>query len=220
MDMDFRVCNYKDTLVQNPLLNQAPTSLPDFNAIQPQDIEPAIDACITHCKQIIEEVSKIKAQRSFEALIAPLEEADDALNRAFAPVSHLNAVMNSPALRQAYENCLPKISAYGTEAGQNHPLYLAYQSLSEKTQLRKLSPDQRKVVKDALLNFKLAGVNLNKSGQLRFKNIQTRLSELSNHFSNHVLDCLGTSCTRFKTSRRYSRARLSACKTGRWSFQI
>lgn len=117
-------------------------------------------------------------------LMRPLEDMEDELERLWSPLSHLHAVVNSPALRECYQACLPKLSMYQTEIGQNAALYEAINSLDKLA----LSPVQEKIVDDMLQDFVLSGVALPYQQKERFKAIQTRLSDLANQFENNVLD--------------------------------
>lgn len=121
---------------------------------------------------------------TWDNLMRPLEDLDDELERFWSPLSHLHSVINSPELRTCYQACLPKLSAYETARGHNHQLYLAIQSLD----IQQLNATQQKIINDHLLAFKLSGVTLPPEHKHRFEVIETRLSELSNQFENHVLD--------------------------------
>ena len=121
---------------------------------------------------------------TWENLMRPLEDMDDELERFWSPLSHLHSVMNSPELRECYQACLPKLSAYETTIGHNQQLYLAIQSLD----LQQLDATQQKIIDDHLLAFKLSGVTLSPEHKHRFEAIEARLSELSNKYENHVLD--------------------------------
>jgi oligopeptidase A len=121
---------------------------------------------------------------TWDNLIAPLEDMDDSLERFWSPLSHLTSVMNSPALRECYQACLPKLTAYETAIGHNQRLYEGILSIESHT----LNATQQKIIDDKKLNFKLSGIALSPENKHRFKAIETRLSELSNQFENHVLD--------------------------------
>lgn len=111
---------------QNPLLSDY--RLPPFDAIEAEHIVPAIEARIAACKQAIETV--LAAQDySWDGLVAPLEDADDLLERSWSPVSHLNSVVSSPELREAHDACLSLLSDYGTFVGQHEGLFKAFQAL-------------------------------------------------------------------------------------------
>ncbi|GAB3110997.1 oligopeptidase A [Aestuariicella hydrocarbonica] len=172
----------------NPLLDN-PT-LPPFSAIQAEHVEPAIDSLIQQCR---ENLSAVVAQAQtqgvcWENLITPLEEQDDRLSKAWSPVGHLNAVMNSDALRDAYTSSIAKLTAYGTEVGQNKPLCEAYQALADSEQFAQLSEPQRTSVEHALRDFRLAGVDLPEAEKQTYSDLKQRLSELNTRFSNNVLD--------------------------------
>ncbi|MFC0266573.1 oligopeptidase A [Kushneria aurantia] len=169
----------------NPLLDAH--TLPPFNEITPETIEPAIDELIARNRDAIQRLVD-EGQHSWEGLAAPLEALNDQLSQAWSPVSHLNSTMNSPALREAYQACLPKLSAYATWIGQHEGLYNAFRRLAESDDYRHLDQAQRRSVDNTLRDFRLAGVDLPAEQKARFGDIQARLSTLTNTFSNNVLD--------------------------------
>jgi len=113
---------------------------------------------------------------------------DDRLNRAWSPVSHLNAVMNSDALRDAYNGCLPLLSEYATEIGQNDALFAAYREIAGSSEFVHLEPAQQRIIKNALRDFRLSGVDLPPEKKERYKSIAQELSRLTSQFQDNVLD--------------------------------
>ena len=107
----------------NPLTDLS--SLPQFSAIKPEHIQPAIEKAIQACKTKITQTLS-QGSYNWEQLIAPIEEIDDELSRTWSPVSHMNSVVSNDALREAHDACLPALSEYGTWVGQNADLYNAY----------------------------------------------------------------------------------------------
>lgn len=178
--------NASAQLQDNPLFTM--TGLPPFSKITPAHVEPAVKSTIELCRESIEQVLAQGAPYTWDSLVAPLEESDDKLNRIFSPVSHLNGVLNSEELRQAYESCLPALSEYSTWVGQNADLYQAYQQLADSAEFKQLTSVQQKVINDALRDFKLSGIALAPEQQQRYGEISKRLSELGSNFSNNVLD--------------------------------
>jgi oligopeptidase A len=172
-------------MMTNPLLSNA--SLPPFSKIEPKHVVPAITELLAQTRSVVQN-SLQQSPYTWENLVDPIENADDKLNRAWSPVSHLNSVMNSEKLRQAYEACLPKLSAYATEMGQNLQLFNAYQALKQSPHFNHLTVAQKKVINNTLRDFQLSGINLSPEKQQRYKEIVQQLSELSSHYSNHVLD--------------------------------
>ncbi|MCM2129247.1 oligopeptidase A [Larsenimonas rhizosphaerae] len=169
----------------NPLLE--PHVLPPFKSIEPEHIEPAVDTLIQENKAEIERLVE-QGDYSWDGLAQPLEALGDRLSQAWSPVSHLNATMNSTALREAYQGCLSKLSAYGTWIGQHEGLFKAYQALKDSDEFTRLSQAQQTAINHTLRDFRLAGVDLPSAEKQRFGDIQARLAELANTFSNHVLD--------------------------------
>ena len=100
----------------NPLLDLS--GLPRFTRIQPNHVEPAVDQVLNENRRRIDEIAA-ESQPSWENVVAPMEQMEHRLSRVWAPVGHLNAVMNSESLREAYNECLPKLSEYSTTVGQN-----------------------------------------------------------------------------------------------------
>ena len=170
----------------NPLLTM--DSLPPFSQIQPDQVQAAVTQAIADCKQKIEDVLAQRDPHTWDSLIAPLEEVNDRLSRIWSPVSHLNAVLNSEALRAAHDACLPLLSEFQTYVGQHEGLYQAYLTLSESDDFPLLSGAQRKEILNTLRDFRLSGIGLPTESQQRYGEIQARLSELASRFSNNVLD--------------------------------
>ncbi len=174
----------------NPLLVQSAKAhaLPVFSKIKPEHIKPAVEQAITDCKNIIEKVLNENSTYTWKNLVEPIDEVDDVLSKLWSPVSHMNSVVSSDELRAAYESCLPLLSEYGTFVGQHQALFLAYQSLRDSNEYEQLNTAQKKVIDNALRDFKLSGIALNNDDKKRYGEIVTRLSELSSTFSNNVLD--------------------------------
>ena len=172
--------------MSNPLLDTP--DLPAFDRILPDHVEPAIDRILSENRAAIAERLDQGAPFTWENFAAPMEALEDRIDRAWSPVSHLNAVVNTPELRSAYEACLPKLSDYSTDLGQNEALFAAYREVSERADFKTLSVAQRRVVENAIRDFRLAGVDLEPADKARFKALKSELSQLSTRFANNLLD--------------------------------
>ncbi|MGV6826089.1 MAG: oligopeptidase A [bacterium] len=172
----------------NPLLTQ--TGLPQFSAIKPEHIEPAIDALLAENRERIAKLLANTDKPTWHNLVEPIEEWEDRLGRAWSPVSHMNSVVSNDELRAAHNACLPKLSEYGTEMGQNKALYEAYKQVADQN--ASLDTAQQKVLSNALRDFHLSGVDLPADKQARYKEIAARLSELTSKFEEHLLDATNT----------------------------
>ena len=161
--------------------------LPIFSSITPESIKPAVENAIEQCKKEIEDVVASK-DYSYKNVVQRLEESDDRLSKMFSPVSHMNSVVSSDALREAHDGCLPLLSEYGTWVGQHEGLYNAYVALKSSDEFSGLSEEQQKVIENAIREFTLSGVALPAEKKTRFAEIQAKLSELSSNFSNNVMD--------------------------------
>ena len=172
--------------MSNPLLTF--TDLPPFSQITPAHVKPAVEQVIEECRNKIEQVLEGNTSPSWDNLVAPIEEVDDRLSRIWSPVSHMNSVVNSDELREAYESCLPLLSEYGTWVGQHKGLFEAYKAIKASDEFASLSQAQKKTITDALRDFELSGIGLPADEQHRYGEISKRMSELGSQFSNNVLD--------------------------------
>ena len=170
----------------NPLLTTA--DLPRYAAIRPEHIEPAIDRVLADNRVVLERLLAAQDTYTWDNLIQPLEELEDRLNKAWSPVNHLHSVRDSEDLRAAYNACLPKLSAYYTELGQHEGLYRAYRQIADGPEYPRLDPAQRKVIDNALRDFRLSGIALPPAQRDRYKAIMQELAQLSAKFSENVLD--------------------------------
>ncbi|KAF0808309.1 oligopeptidase A [Alcanivorax xiamenensis] len=169
----------------NPLIDYP--DLPPFSEIRPEHVKPAVEQLIADGRQRIESVLKT-GDVGYQALVAALDEEDDRLGKAFGPVGHLNAVAQNEALREAYNACLPLLSEYGTEVGQNSALFAAYQALHDSAEFATLSEAQRKDINNTLRDFRLSGVALGEEDKRRYMENAKRLSELTTQYENQLLD--------------------------------
>lgn len=185
----------------NPLLDMLEASpesgpesgqpqLPPFAHIKPQHIEPAIDQILDSNRKQLARLLELGDSEAFswDNFVQPLEEMSDRLQRAWSPVSHMNSVVNSDELREAYNKCLPKLSDYSTELGQNEKLFQAYQSIANSTSFSELDVAQQKIINNALRDFHLSGVDLEQEKKQRFKEIKQQLSKLKTQFEENILD--------------------------------
>ena len=174
------------TQITNPLLQAF--DLPPFSAIKPEQVVPAIDQLLADSRKQVAELLQRKDGFTWDNLVLPMDEMAAKLGQAWGPVSHLNAVCNNAELREAYEACLPKLSEFWTEMGQNRELFEAYKALANSPAASELNDAQRKVLDNELRDFHLSGIDLPPAQQARYGEIQKELSELSSTFSNQLLD--------------------------------
>lgn len=169
----------------NPLLTAY--ELPPFKAIETEHIKPAIEQVTQENLRAIDDFLEEEIV-DWHGLIKPLETLDDKIHRAWSPVRHLNAVLSSESLRKAYNDCLPIISDYSTQIGQNEKLYNAFLSIKESDSFDGLDSDQKRVIHNALQDFKLQGVALSADKKEQFKELKKKLSGLESKFQDNVLD--------------------------------
>jgi oligopeptidase A len=171
--------------MENPLLGSR--ELPPFPEIRPEHVEPAMREVLQAGRRQLESIAAAAAP-SFDSVVEPLEALQHRLSKTWSPVSHLNAVANNESLRQAYNACLPLLSEYQTDLAQSEALYRAYLVIAERDGAR-LSAEQRRVLDNALRDFRLAGVALDATRKQRFKEVMSELSQLGAKFEQNVLDC-------------------------------
>jgi len=174
------------TPTDNPLLETH--DLPQFSRIKSEHVVPAIEQILAENRVEIARITDREEPFTWETLVTRLEDLEDRLNKAWSPVAHMNSVVNSDELRSAYNACLPLLSEYATEIGQNERLFNAYRSLAAGSEYERFDDAQRKIVDDALRDFRLSGVDLPDDKKARFKAIAQELSKLQSQFQDNLLD--------------------------------
>ncbi len=169
----------------NPLLDFR--DLPRFDEVRPEHVLPAIDQLIDQAEAAVKAAESVSSL-SWETFVTPLDDATERLNRAWGQVGHLQAVVNTPELRQAYNENLPKIVRFGSALGQNLALFAQYRKLAGSSDFATYDDARRKTLANALRDFRLSGAELSEEGRTRFAAIQQELSALSALFSENVLD--------------------------------
>ncbi len=170
----------------NPLLDFS--GLPRFADFKSAHVAPAIDQLLEENRALIAILAADSATPAWNNFVGPLEDANERLHRAWGQVGHLNAVVNSPELREAYNAVLPKITQYYTELGQHEGLYRKFKALRAGTGFTALSPAQQKIVDNEVRDFRLGGAELPAAGKQRYTEISDRLSMLTSRFSDNLLD--------------------------------
>ena len=169
----------------NPLLDFS--GLPRFDAITPAHVQPAIDALVAEAEAALAVAGRTQPV-GWEQVVVPLEDATERLGRAWNQVSHLNAVVNTPELRAAYNAALPKVTAFFNALAQDEALYAQYRRLSDEADALGLDPLRRRVIAHALRDFRLGGAALDAEDKARLSAVRQELAALSAQFSEHVLD--------------------------------
>ncbi|MBR7889386.1 oligopeptidase A [Marinomonas sp. A79] len=164
------------------------TSLPDFTGVDVANIETDLTALLKRNQEAIEACVSENTHLTWESLVLPLDQLHDDLNNFWSPIGHLNSVKNTPELRAAYNACLPKLTQFYTDLGQNKALYQAYKSLSESDAATALSVAQTEALSQTIRDFELSGVGLEGEAKTRYGEISQRLSELGSQFGENVLD--------------------------------
>ncbi|MDD2914638.1 MAG: M3 family metallopeptidase [Gallionella sp.] len=170
----------------NPLLDFS--GLPRFAEIKPEHVAPAIEQLLAENRALIARLLADDAQPCWQDFVVPMEDANERLARAWGPVGHLNAVMNSPEWREAYNATLPKITQYYAELGQNLALFKKFKALRSSAEFDGLSAARKKIIENELRDFRLGGAELPDEQKVRYLEIQERLAELSSRFSDNLLD--------------------------------
>lgn len=163
-------------------------SLPLFSSLDPQQLAADCEALLNTARQSVAAVVACAAEPSWQNLMAPLEEIDDQIGRFWAPLSHCHSVLSGDAWRGAYSACLPLLTAYNSEMGQNRPLFERVKQLADSAEFTALNGPRQQAIRHMLRDFTLSGVALEGDDAARFSAIAQRLSELSTAFSNNVLD--------------------------------
>ena len=170
----------------NPLLDFS--GLPRFPEIEADHVGPPVDRLLAESRVLVAAVSGDQVPATWNAFVLPLENSSERLSRAWGQVEHLHAVLDSPELRSAYNESLPKITQFWTELGQNQRLFDKYKALRDSAEFAGLVPARKKLVENALRDFRLGGAELSAELKPRYAAIQDELASLSAKFSENVLD--------------------------------
>lgn len=171
---------------QNPLLDFS--GLPRFAAIRPEHVTPALDSLLAEARATIERVAADASPPSWASVVDPTADVLDRLDRAWGAVRHLNAVVNTPELRDAYNDNLSRVIEFFTDLSQDLRLYGRYRALRESAAFAALDDAQRKLVDNELRDFKLGGAELDDAGKERLKAIHAELGEITTRFEENLLD--------------------------------
>jgi oligopeptidase A len=174
------------TETSNPLLDF--TGLPRFDLIKPEHVTPAIEQLIADARQVVQQLEAPSDKVSWDNFVVPLEESTERLGRAWGVVNHLNHVMDTPELRATYNENQPKVTEFWTELGQNEALFDKYKQLRASGEYVNLTPARKRIVENALRDFRLGGAELPEKQKQRFAEIQEQQAALSTRFSENVLD--------------------------------
>ncbi|MEI7514060.1 MAG: M3 family metallopeptidase [Betaproteobacteria bacterium] len=172
----------------NPLLQASDTPL--FDQIKPEHVAPAIATLLAQAQDAMDTVTADSFPPQWTAISATLDVANERLSMAWGSVSHLNSVADNPALRAAYNAALPLVTEFWTRMGADERLYAKYKAMDPAS----LSPEQRQAHKNAVRNFVLGGAELQGAARQRFAQIQERMAELGQKFSENTLDATDAYC--------------------------
>ncbi len=170
----------------NPLL--APPGLPDFTAIQPEHIAPAVDETLARNRADLAALlaAVTPGAEAFDRIVPRIEALAERLHRVWAPVNHLHSVLNTPPLREAYNAALPAVSRYATELGHNRRLFELYERLVARTP--RDDSGAARLLELAVRDFRLAGVHLDDSRKARFQTIMEEMARAEAAFEQHLID--------------------------------
>jgi oligopeptidase A len=169
----------------NPLLDF--TDLPRFDAIKPEHVTPAVDTLLDENRKVVAQLEAPSATVTWDDF-EPLEDSTEKLGRAWGAVGHLNAVVDTPELRAAYNENLPKITEFWTELSQNLALFEKYKALRASPEYDTLSPARKQIIENSLRDFRLGGAELPQEKKERFAEIQEKQAAIATKFSENVLD--------------------------------
>ncbi|MDR3412706.1 MAG: M3 family metallopeptidase [Formivibrio sp.] len=185
--------------VNNPLLDFS--GLPRYADVRPEHISPALDVLLESSRAAVSAVESI-AKPTWDNFVRPVEDALEQLGRAWGIAGHMESVVNTPELREAYNANLGRISNFYTELGQNEALYAGYKKLAKSAEFKKYPLARKTIVEHALRDFRLSGAELPPEQKVRFTEIAERLSELTNRFSQNLLDATDGYVTYIEDEKR------------------
>ena len=170
----------------NPLLDFS--GLPRFSELHPDQVTPAVDQLLADCRATVTRVLSGATDSDWRSFVTPLDDANERLSRAWGQVSHLHSVMDSPELREVYNENLPKITLYFAELGQNTELFAKFKALKARPDYATLSAARKKIIENELRDFRLGGAELPDEQKARFMHLQEELAQCGAKFEENLLD--------------------------------
>ena len=174
-------------LLQNPLITFG-RGIPAYAEVKPEHIDSAISYLLKAAEAAVDKATDANTPCTWDALAEPLEDATESLGRSWSVISHLNSVADTPELRAAYGEMLPQVTAFFSSLSQNLALYDKFKVIQSSSEFSKLGMAQKKVIENALRDFRLGGAELTDAQKPRFAQIQDEQAILGKAFSDHVLD--------------------------------
>jgi len=174
-------------LLQNPLITFG-RGIPAYAEVKPEHIDSAISYLLKAAEAAVDKATDVNTPCTWDALAEPLEDATESLGRSWSVISHLNSVADTPELRAAYGEMLPQVTAFFSSLSQNLALYEKFKVIQSSSEFSKLGMAQKKVIENALRDFRLGGAELTDAQKPRFAQIQDEQAILGKAFSDHVLD--------------------------------
>lgn len=170
----------------NPLLNAS--GLIDYASVRPEHVAPAVETLSKNLEETLARVTAPETPATWEAVAEPLEKATLAFTRGWGVVGHLQSVVDTPALRDAYNAALPAVTQLFIDLSQNEALFAKYKAMKASDGFASLPPVRRRIIERELRDFRLSGAELPEAERARVKVVGERLSMLSQKFSENLLD--------------------------------
>ncbi|HXN34868.1 MAG TPA: M3 family metallopeptidase, partial [Opitutaceae bacterium] len=173
-------------MTKNPFLD--PAFRVRWAELKPGLVGPAVDEALAQAESALRGIEASAGDPTFEDTYLALDAATDALNSAWRRVMHLQSVADSPEMREAYNRALPRVSAFGARVPLRQALWARLRAFADSPSCAGLQPVRARFVAETLAAFREAGADLPADRRARLEALQIELSELTQRYSEHVLD--------------------------------
>ena len=160
----------------------------DFAAIKPSDITPALDKLIDEAQAVVNRVTEDSSPATWTDVVEPLETSLGRMSRAWGAVGHLMGVMDTPELRNAFNENLPRVTQFYIALSQNEALFEKYKAIAASDTFADLDAIRQRVINHEIRDFKLSGADLPADKKAQMKALGEEAAQLSQAFSEHLLD--------------------------------
>jgi oligopeptidase A len=171
---------------ENPFLD--PSFHIRWSALRPALVEPSIQAALERAEAALGAIETSREEPTFENTFLALDEATDALNRAWTRVTHLQSVADSPDLREAHNKALPKVSAFSARIPLRSALWDRLKAYAGTPGAAGIPAVRSRFIGETLAEFREAGADLPAEGRARLEALQSELAQLTQNYSDNVLD--------------------------------
>ncbi len=186
----FSACSPQgDNATENPLLSKydTPFQVPPFEQIQPEHYMPAFNEAMQAHKDEIEAIVNNTEAATFENTIEALEYSGSLLSKVSSAFYGLRSANTNEGIKEISAEVGMMLSSHYDDINLNLDLFNRIEQVYSQKEELDLNQEQSMLLEDTYKGFVRSGINLPEEKKSRLREINSRLSELSNQFGQNLL---------------------------------